>query len=199
MNSDFTKYWKNLRIILVVCGILLGLYLLLAPVFPAAKFEIWEIGRDEISVSPYSDSETEIPGENTLVVPSINVDVLIVEGEDDSALDRGAWRRPGTSTPDAGGNTVITGHRFRYLPPNSTTFYNLDELETGDAIFVYWDGVEYEYEVTEVFVVEPDDTEIEADSVEPRLTLYTCTPLWTANKRLVVIADLVGQGNLGEM
>ncbi|MBD3329688.1 sortase [Candidatus Dojkabacteria bacterium] len=140
---------------------------------------------DEEEVNP----EDLIPDGNRLIIPSIGVDVAIVEGDDEDTLSRGAWRRPKTSTPDKGGNTVLTGHRFQYKPPNNKTFYNLDKVQLDDEIVVYWFGTRHSYKVSSIFEVEPDQIEIEDDTDYPILTLYTCTPLWTAKKRLVVIAE----------
>lgn len=138
-----------------------------------------------------SDPEDLIPSGNRLIIPSIGVDVPIVEGDDEDALSRGVWRRPNTSTPDDGGNTVITGHRFQYKPPNNKTFYNLDKVQLDDSVVVYWKGQKLSYRVTSIFEVEPDQIEIEHDTDRSILTLYTCTPLWTAKKRLVVVAEPV--------
>ncbi|MBN2100279.1 class D sortase [Candidatus Dojkabacteria bacterium] len=135
-----------------------------------------------------------------ILIPEIGLNAPVVEGEDESVMDQGAWHRPGTGNPIDGGNTVITGHRFRYLPPNNLTFYHLDKVEKGDEVILFWDGVEFDYIVTETFVVDPDRTDIEGNTVEPKLTLYTCTPLWTAQKRLVVIAEPVNdEGDLEEI
>lgn len=131
-----------------------------------------------------------IPDHNVLVIPQIGVDSLIVEGSGPEMLDQGLWRRPHTSTPDKGGNTVITGHRFMYTT-GPKTLYRLDRIRTGDKFFVFWGGKEYDYEVTDVFVVDPGQVEIEEPTPEPILTLYTCTPLWTASQRLVVRARLI--------
>lgn len=98
---------------------------------------------------------------------------------------------PQTSTPDKGSNTVITGHRFRFLPPNNTTFYLLDKLEKDDIVTVVWEGKEYYYRVIETKVVSPDQTEVINASKESILTLFTCTPLFTSQKRHVVISELI--------
>jgi LPXTG-site transpeptidase (sortase) family protein len=131
---------------------------------------------------------SRIPAENTLVIPKIGVDALIFEGTSETTLERGLWRRPKTGTPSTGGNTVITAHRFKYLTgPN--TFYHLDKLAVGDSLTIYWEGKTYHYRVTSSEVVAADAFIIEENSPEPRLTLYTCTPLWTSSKRLVVRAE----------
>lgn len=128
-----------------------------------------------------------IPKENVLVIPKINVDAKIVEGEDPSALYDGFWRRPKTSKPPLGGNTVISGHRFLYTSgPN--TLYHLDRVKVGDEILIFWEGTEYVYIVSETKIVQPNAIEIEAPTDDHRLTLYTCTPLWSSAQRLVVVA-----------
>lgn len=136
------------------------------------------------------ESLKPIPKENTLVIPQIGVDSPIVEGIGPDVLSRGLWRRPHASTPDKGGNTVITGHRFLYSA-GPKTLYNLDKIKLGDKFFLFWQGKEYDYEVVDIFVVEPNQVEIEDNTVEPILTLYTCTPLWSAKQRLVVRARLI--------
>ncbi len=127
---------------------------------------------------------------NRLIIPTIGVHIPIVEGNDESVLNRGAWRRPNASTPDKGGNTVITGHRFHYIPPNNKTFYNLNKVGIGSKVIVFWNDEEYRYTVYERFVVQPQQTEIENPMEGNILTLYTCHPLWTADQRLVVRARL---------
>jgi LPXTG-site transpeptidase (sortase) family protein len=37
-------------------------------------------------------------------------------------------------------------------------------------------------------IVDPSAVEIEAPTTQKQLTLYTCTPIWTAKERLVIIA-----------
>jgi sortase A len=178
------------------------IFLVLMPVIPeiiyyfkqvTGTFELETVEiRDETGLKGGDENESEqLPEGNTLIIPAIGLRAPVVEGSDETALSRGAWRRPNTSTPDEGGNTVITGHRFEYLPPNNLTFYHLDKVEEGDKIQVYWEDELYEYEVESIFVVDPSAVEVEDDTEESQLTLYTCTPLWTAKNRLVIVADLL--------
>jgi sortase A len=208
--EKISKIFKSKYGIYVKGVILLAaLYLVLAPFIPEI---VWRVGRAGDSVylphrqftnlgdvfdkqgegGDEKSSDKEI---NMIAIPAVGIEAPIVEGEDEDALSRGAWRRPLSSTPDEGGNTVITGHRFQYLPPNNLTFYHLDKAREDDKIFVYWDGMQYDYVVTDIFVVEPSQVEIEENTAEPRLTLYTCTPLWTAQNRLVIIAEPVRTGS----
>lgn len=130
------------------------------------------------------------PDENRLIIPKIRVNGYINEGESSDTLDRGLWRRPETSKPDLGSNTVITAHRFLYKRgPN--TFYHLNKLSKGDDIIIFWEGKEYLYKIDVIDEIEPDYVEVEKSTKEDILTLYTCTPLYTSDKRLVVVAKLV--------
>lgn len=132
------------------------------------------------------------PKTNRLVIPSIGVDMPILEGPTEKTLDRGgAWHIPNTSDPVKGGNFVISGHRWKYLPPSSMTLYLLDKVQDGDPIIVYWQGVEYDYIVTGHKIVNPNQTDILNDTAQPRLTVFTCTPLFSTARRLVLFADLI--------
>lgn len=132
-----------------------------------------------------------IPEGNRLVIPKIGVDVAIVEGADQRVLSRGIWHIPDTSSPSAGGNTVLSGHRFQYLPPSSKTLYLLDKLEQGDDIIIYWEGTEYDYKVTDRQIVLPTQVDILENTPDARLTLFTCTPLFSTSKRLVIFSEQV--------
>jgi LPXTG-site transpeptidase (sortase) family protein len=188
--------------VIILFVVLLSIVIIIYPFVPQlwylVKFEVfyydWVV-QERITVSSIEDSDVDNGGieeiDNRLIIPVIGVDVGIVEGSDDSSLNKGAWHRPGTGDPENGGNMVITGHRFQYLPPNNITFYHLDKVVEEDEIIVYWNEIEYDYVVVETFIVEPGDVEIEEDSAYHMLTLYTCTPLWTANKRLIVRAEPV--------
>ena len=86
------------------------------------------------------------------------------------------------------GNCVIAGHRNYTF---GTYFNRLNEVQVGDMIYFDTRTETYAYQVSEIQVVEPDDLEILDDRDSEQLTLYTCTPLYIATHRLVVIADRV--------
>lgn len=125
--------------------------------------------------------------QNRLIIPSMLLDEPIFEGKTARTLRQGLWHRPLTSAPNAGGNTVIVGHRFTYSNPHGT-LYHLDKVKVGDHVGLVYSGQAYRYKVQTVRVVHADDASVEAPSTEPRLTIYTCTPLWWPKDRLVVVA-----------
>lgn len=198
------RHYRLINHFLLVILVLLSGYILFIPFVPevldfynkyfdstkgykyASKLAISEAAERQITKSALK----KIPEGNVLVIPKIGVDSLIMEGLGPEALDKGVWHRPQSSTPDKGGNTVITGHRFLYAA-GPKTFYHLDKMTIGDQFILFWQGKEYDYEIVDVFTVTPDQVEIEDDTNEPIVTLYTCTPLWSASLRLVIRAKLI--------
>lgn len=163
---------------------------------PDAEFYPYEtrlatLPKPDEKPTPEQQAPKPRPAENRLVIPKIGVDIPVVEGKNERALLVGAWRIPGTSTTPEKSNMVVSAHRFRYRPPSSKTFYLLDKLKAGDIIILYWKGQEYDYRVSETAVVGPKAVEILDPTASPRLTLFTCTPLFSTAKRLVVVATPV--------
>lgn len=149
-----------------------------------------ENNREE-KVPQQEEDSLPLPSGRILVIPKIGVNITIVEGLDEGALERGAWRLPETSTPEERSNTVLTAHRFKYRPPSSKTFYLLDKLEIGDTFSVYWDGKEYKYRVSDIDIVPPTAIEVLNPSDTPIVTLITCHPLFSQKERLVVKGELM--------
>ena len=147
----------------------------------------------------------------SLTVPKLGVYGHTVRNDDSQeALDAGAIKLPQTGSPwQEGANTYIAGHRIGW-PWNETyyQFYNLPSMQQGDEVFLTdANGTVYEYRVTEMFAVSPDDTWV-TESIAGRdvVSLQTCTESpgdwWTIGPslmesgpesgRLVVRADRVG-------
>jgi sortase A len=183
---------------LSVIAIILSLYIIIFPVWP--QFTYWwrsHFGHKPALVvanTPSNKSDNKppevIPKDNTLVIPRLSMQETIFDGPTAATLNKGVWRRPQTSTPDRGSNTVLVGHRFTYTDPEAV-FYHLDKVQTGDDIIVYWQQKKYVYKVDKILIVPPTDIEIENPTNEPLLTVYTCTPLWTAKNRLIIQAKPV--------
>lgn len=131
------------------------------------------------------------PAVNKLIIPKIKVNIPIIESDNEEyGLNHGAWRLPNSSTPKESGNMVITGHRFKYLPPSNLTFYLFNKLEKGDIASIIWNNQIYYYKINEVKVVSADDTSILKQSKKPILTMYTCDPIYSTKNRLVVIGEI---------
>jgi len=133
-----------------------------------------------------TESDFKPPEESTIVIPSIGVNSPIKYGGD-SFSNKTVWHDRNSTVPGAGGNIVMVGHRFSYKTGDNS-FYYLPNLKVGEIIQIFWNKKEHLYKVTESMEVEADQIEILTPSETEKLTLYTCTPLWTAHKRHVIIA-----------
>jgi sortase A len=133
----------------------------------------------------------------TLDVESIGLyDVPVVDSGSDEDLDEGVIHLPETPMPweeRDQKNVYLAGHR---LGNTGTTgrmvFFYLDKIQQGDSIVVKdRSGNPYEYEMSEVFVVEPD-AEWVVDPLRGRdmLTLQTCT-YPDGENRIIVRADRI--------
>jgi sortase A len=113
------------------------------------------------------------------------------------ALDNGVIHEPDTSLPWDEGvqrNVYLVGHRLGWPGTGShRIFYDLDKLATGDRIVLRDSrGHSFEYRVTDSLLVGPEDSWVK-DVVPGRdmVSLQTCTPIPTFEKRLIVRADRV--------
>ena len=124
-------------------------------------------------------------------------DAPVFDSDSRWALANGVAHNPQTSLPwsqSAQRNVYLAGHRMGYRGTWSRMiFYNLDKLGRGDEV-VLKDraGNSYRYRVSEVFIVDPADSWV-MGQVRGRdmVTLQTCTPYPTFEKRLIVRADRV--------
>lgn len=190
------------------------IYLIVLPMYPPLKYRLAynEIGNitdakdkevlkektEEIKEEIKKEANSRLPqakysvSPNRIIIPKIGVNAPVVESQSaEYGLSRGSWRVPESSTPDKGGNTVITGHRFKYLPPNNLTFYLLDKMEKGDVFSVIWNEKDYYYRVREVKIVDRTEVSIQDQTEEPIVTLFTCHPIYSTTQRLVVVGELI--------
>jgi sortase A len=113
------------------------------------------------------------------------------------AFARGVAHEPETSLPWSNTpqtNVYLAAHRLgNYGTSSRLVFFNLNKLQEGDAVVLKGrSGKTYTYRVSEVFVVDPTDVWV-MGQVRGRdmLTLQTCTPIPTFEKRLIVRAGRV--------
>ena len=131
--------------------------------------------------TPEGDALTRI------VIPTIKVDTVVVEGTGASALRAGAGHYPNTPLPGEEGNVAIAGHRTTYGKP----FANLDRLAPGDEVVLETPIGRHVYKVTKApFVVPNTDFTVISQTPGHSLTLTTCHPKGSARQRLVVKAEM---------
>lgn len=122
-----------------------------------------------------------------IVIPSIGVDEIVVEGVSRNDLKKGPGHYPQTPMPGQPGNSAIAGHRTTYGQP----FHRVDELVPGDEIIVTTLQGEFRYEISGTEIVLPSQVEVIDDQGDDRLTLTSCHPKYSARQRIIVSALLV--------
>jgi sortase A len=121
-----------------------------------------------------------------LIIPRLDTELYVVEGDDGKDLRRGPGHVAGTAMPGQDGNCIIAGHR-------DTHFRVLKDIRKGDEIVLQTAAGQYTYRVKGTQVVLPTNTASLKPTGNAELHLITCYPFYylgSAPKRFVVEADL---------
>jgi sortase A len=122
----------------------------------------------------------EAPGMNGL-------NMVFVQGTDESSLQLGPGHYPETAMPGQGRTVAIAGHRTTYLAP----FRHIDSMKPHDKITLKMPYGTFIYSVQKTEIVDPSDVGIVHDTGYERLVLSACNPLYSASQRYIVFARLV--------
>ncbi len=122
-----------------------------------------------------------------IVIPSIGMNVVMVEGTGTGDLKEGPGHWPETPLPGEGGNFVVSGHRTTYGAP----FFKLNKIQPGDEIDLVLPYAVARYKVTWIKIVLPTDVQVVAQQGIEQVSLAACHPIYSASHRIVVQADLV--------
>lgn len=121
----------------------------------------------------------------TLSVPRLGLSAVVAEGDDKPVLDNAAGHLPDTALPWNDGNAAVAAHRDGLFRP-------LKGIKVGDILRFETLHGDFEYRVTERYVVEPDDIWVLNPTLGPTLTLISCYPfnfIGNAPKRFIVKAE----------
>lgn len=142
--------------------------------------------------------------EPKIFIPKIRVDAAVVYDTTPDhvsqmkAMEKGvAWFgiAGANSKPGQIGNTVLSGHSsndWLESGENKFVFARLEQLQLGDMIYVHYNTTRYSYTITKREIVKPTEiNKLVYETDRPVLTLITCTPLGTSEKRLLITADQV--------
>ncbi len=177
---------KNLGTLLVILS--LGFFLVLG--FPLLRMYLF----------PPDVVMTNTPSEQfTLTIPKISAQAPVIPMVDpwdrktyNEALKYGVAHAEGTGLPGDGKTIFLfahsTGSPWEQLYYN-TIFLRLGELRPGDEITIDLAKKRYQYRVTELKEVWPNEIKYLQETNKNQLILQTCTPIGTALKRLLVFAE----------
>lgn len=159
---------------------------------------------DPVNIIVDPTTTVAVGPEPKLIIPKINVEVPIEFNTTPDyaaqmkAMENGvAWFGiPGAnSKPGQVGNTVLSGHSSNDIIDGGNykfIFARLDQMSTGDTIYINYQEKRYTYTITKKEVVLPTEVnKLVYETDKPIVTLITCTPLGTALKRLLVTAEQV--------
>jgi sortase A len=106
-----------------------------------------------------------------LRIPKIRLEVPVLPGTDDFALNRAVGHIEDTALPGTDGNSGIAGHRDGF-------FRGLKDIGPDDAIEVETLRGKEVYRVERIWVVAPEDVSVLDPTPTRSLTLVTCYPFY---------------------
>lgn len=153
-------------------------------------FRLWSLKR----IEAYQTSvTTNMPApQGVLRIPSIGIEVPVLEGTDDLTLNRAVGHIDGTAAPGEEGNIGIAGHRDGF-------FRGLKDVHLGEYLDLYTERGNTRYIVDEIRIVPPEDVSVLAPRPRSSITLVTCYPFYfvgSAPLRYIVHASTTGALNL---
>jgi hypothetical protein len=86
----------------------------------------------------------------------------------------------------AGGGPGYAGHRDLY----DCCFYHIDKLQKGDKIYLDYKGYRYTYDYYSTKIVASNDWSVISRQGFSCITLTSCYPLGTSEKRIIVVGIL---------
>jgi len=140
-------------------------------------------------VQPLAPIPIPTPGPQAatrIVIPAIDVDAQVVEGDDWEQLKKGVGHHISSANPGERGNCVLSGHNDVF----GEVFRRLEDLELEDEVIAYTGVQPYRYVVKAKRIVEPTEVSVMYPTTNPVLTLITCHPYLVDTHRLVVVAEL---------
>ncbi len=124
-----------------------------------------------------------------IIIPSLDTDAPIVQGDGWEQLKKGVGQHIGTPDPGVPGKMVLSAHNDIY----GEIFRHLDRLVPGDEIQIYTAGQIFTYLVSATRIVAPTEVSVMQPTENPSLILVSCYPYLVDTERIVVFADLKTQ------
>ena len=121
-----------------------------------------------------------------ITIPKLGVEIPIYHGISAEVLNIACGHLEGSSLPIGGESThsVLSAHRGL---PHARLFTDLDKIETGDTFMINILGETFTYQVDQIKIVRPSETDdVQIVEGEDLCTLLTCTPYGINSHRLLV-------------
>jgi sortase A len=134
----------------------------------------------------FEDEVKKGEGIGRIEIPTIDLDMVFVEGTDTASLQKGPGHYPSTAFPGQGKTVAIAGHRTTYLAP----FNDIDDIDDDDEITLEMPYGTFTYRVQKHEIVDPTDVWVIKDRGYERLVLSACHPKYSAAQRYIIFAKL---------
>ena len=135
--------------------------------------------------SPQRTTVPAVPAVDPTAPALLNIPKLHLKARIGADLDDGPAWWPVTGRPGGGDTIAVAGHRTTHTRP----FYWLDRLQTGDAIYIRWQGQVYPYTVSGRRILSANALHIADARGHEVLLLSACNPRGSARQRIVVYAQ----------
>jgi len=122
-----------------------------------------------------------------IVIHRIGLNMVLVDGTDESSLQKGPGRDLRSYMPGQSRLVYIAGHRTTYLAP----FSHIDAIRPGDLVRLEMPYATFTYRATTHRIVPADDMAVLRSPRHELLELQACHPRFFATHRYIVYAKLV--------
>ena len=136
---------------------------------PLPDYRLWSTNRIQAYEETVRD-DARAPMA-VLHIPRIGLEVAVLDGTDETTLNRAVGHIEGTALPGGPGNAGIAGHRDGF-------FRGLKDLLPGDTIELRTLVDEQIYTIDEISIVAPEAVDVLDPTDEPSITLVTCYPFY---------------------
>lgn len=167
----------------------------LAKAWKEPEIQDGDPGKEENSLKPqYTEKE------NSIYIAKIGIEAPVIvprsqsQQDIDAALKKGVISYPGSMAPGSKGAAILLGHSAGPSWPKiyyDWVFSDLNKLENGDIITVYFNHQKFDYEVVDKTILKPGQEIPDASQQEEYvLFLVTCWPPGSTKGRIAVKTTL---------
>lgn len=122
-----------------------------------------------------------------IVVPRLGLDMILVNGTNESSLARGPGRDLHSYMPGQNRLVYVAGHRTTFLAP----FSQINTIRPGDRITLEMPYATFLYRAVRHVIVSAHDLAVLRSPKHELLALQACNPRFFATQRYIVYARLV--------
>lgn len=190
-------YFTVAGLVLLACFVLWLISVVVPVTIIELSYQLKHLMIRELIV-PQFTTETH---KDSIVIPSVFIDEPIIFNVDPNdskvyleALKRGIAHASGTGFPGSGTMGYYFAHSSTptFVKQFNAVFYLLHKLSIGDTVYIFHQGVRYDYIVYAKQIVDPKDTSfLRYTNPVETIVLQTCWPPGTTSGRLLVFGKRI--------